>query len=255
MYAQKLGALFAASAALGTSSYYVAHGVSGNGATTTAPAAPTSTNAAAALDEGGGAKAPGGGRCGKERWAIKTLTDPDAGKIDLTPIPSSVTALGSVAPPAKPDDLPRQPQEMNVYRVEGTIVAFKREKDSDIHLAIADPAPGPHPTMIAEFPAAFCETGALAEGQIDRARSDFEAAYGKPTANFKTPTGCVTLTGVFFFDKIHGQLGVAPNGAELHPVLDFQNGCGAAQGTTTTTAPTTSTTAGKGAKPATTTTP
>jgi hypothetical protein len=30
------------------------------------------------------------------------------------------------------------------------------------------------------------------------------------------------LTGVGFFDRKHGQLGVAPNGVELHPVLDIK---------------------------------
>jgi hypothetical protein len=30
------------------------------------------------------------------------------------------------------------------------------------------------------------------------------------------------MTGVGFFDRIHGQTGVAPNGIELHPVLDIQ---------------------------------
>jgi hypothetical protein len=29
----------------------------------------------------------------------------------------------------------------------------------------------------------------------------------------------VSITGVAFFDKFHGQKGVAPNGIELHPVL------------------------------------
>ena len=34
----------------------------------------------------------------------------------------------------------------------------------------------------------------------------------------------VTVTGIAFFDPLHGQEGVAPNGIELHPVLmiDFQ---------------------------------
>jgi hypothetical protein len=32
----------------------------------------------------------------------------------------------------------------------------------------------------------------------------------------------VRVTGVGFFDRIHGQMGVAPNGIELHPVLDVQ---------------------------------
>jgi hypothetical protein len=30
----------------------------------------------------------------------------------------------------------------------------------------------------------------------------------------------VRITGVGFFDYIHGQHGVAPNGVELHPVLN-----------------------------------
>jgi len=224
MYARKFGAVVAALGALGTSSYYIADGVSGGPSTSTPVSAPTSLNAAALLSEGGGVKTATGS-CGRERWAVKTLTDPDAKNVDLTPVPSTVTALASVPAPAPASDLPRQAQERNVYVVQGNIVAFKEEADSDIHLAVSDPAPGPHPTMIAEFPAGYCDTAAVDEADINKARQDFIAAYGRPTKKFQTPTGCVTLTGVFFFDRIHGQLGVAPNGAELHPVIRFRNGC------------------------------
>jgi len=36
------------------------------------------------------------------------------------------------------------------------------------------------------------------------------------------------VTGVLFFDKLHGQLGVAPNGVELHPVIspEAEDRCG-----------------------------
>ena len=38
----------------------------------------------------------------------------------------------------------------------------------------------------------------------------------------------VRITGVGFFDYIHGQRGVAPNGIELHPVVAFSaSSCGA----------------------------
>jgi hypothetical protein len=225
MYVRKLGALLATAGAFGTSSFYIADGVSGE-SPAAGPVTPTGTDAAVLLREGGGEMTTGG-RCGRERWAVKTLTDPGASDINLKPIPTTITALGSIPAPESEHDLPRQAQEKNVYTVKGTIVGFKKEDDNDIHLAIADPAPGPHPTMIAEFPASFCATGAVDEVQLGQARTAFEAAYGKPSSKFKTPTGCVTLTGVFFFDKIHGQLGVAPNGAELHPVIDFQNECGA----------------------------
>ena len=249
MYAAKLGAFIGALGALGTSSFYIADGIGGGqGSAAPARVTPTGTRAAAVLNEAGGGAGTSRGSCGRERWAVKTLTDPDAKNVNLTPIPARITGLGSIPAPASAPDLPRQPQERNVYTVQGTIVAFKQEADSDIHLAIADPAPGPHPTMIAEFPASYCDTGAVDEAAIDKARNDFVAAYGQPTSKFQTPTGCVTLTGVFFFDRIHGQLGVAPNGAELHPVIAFQNACTGqpptpptTTSTTTTTTPTTTT--------------
>jgi hypothetical protein len=30
------------------------------------------------------------------------------------------------------------------------------------------------------------------------------------------------MTGVLFFDKLHGQTGVAGNGVELHPVISLE---------------------------------
>ena len=36
---------------------------------------------------------------------------------------------------------------------------------------------------------------------------------------FTNLSGTATLTGIGFFDVIHGQSGVAPNGIELHPVI------------------------------------
>jgi hypothetical protein len=233
-----LAALMAAVGALGTSSFYVADGVSGgDGPNAGAPIGTTSTSAASVLEEPS-VMAESGVRCGRERWAVKTLTDPDASKVDFTPVQSDITSLGSVAAPKSESDLPRQPQEQNVYQVTGTIVGYKREDDSDIHLAIADLKP-PFATMIVEFPAGGCVHGAVKEAEIDQARVAFEQAFPPATRRFQTPKGCVTVTGVFFFDRVHGQLGVAPNGAELHPVIGFQNsnGCGPGQSSPTTSTP------------------
>jgi hypothetical protein len=43
-----------------------------------------------------------------------------------------------------------------------------------------------------------------------------------PSESFQTANVPVTVTGVGFFDFLHGQAGVAPNGIELHAVLDVQ---------------------------------
>ena len=47
----------------------------------------------------------------------------------------------------------------------------------------------------------------------------------------------VTVTGVRFFDFLHGQTGVAPNGIELHPVLDIQFSTGGTPTPTPTNTP------------------
>jgi hypothetical protein len=158
--------------------------------------------------------------CGVERWAVKTLTDPGASRVVLTPKPATVATLGSIAAPKDPTDR-LAPTETTVYRLTGVrMTAFKQEDDSDIHLAVEDD--NGH-TMIAEFPAATCDTTAAPKlrAMMKGAHDDFVAACGQPAGRYKKVTGTATLTGVGFFDRIHGQRGVAPNGIELHPVLSF----------------------------------
>src|SRR6185437_14144285 len=41
------------------------------------------------------------------------------------------------------------------------------------------------------------------------------------TTSFKTANIPVQIKGVGMFDFLHGQTGVAPNGIEIHPVLDI----------------------------------
>jgi hypothetical protein len=49
------------------------------------------------------------------------------------------------------------------------------------------------------------------------------AACGEASSSFHDLVGTATITGVAFFDKKHGQNGIAPNGIELHPVLAFES--------------------------------
>ena len=59
---------------------------------------------------------------------------------------------------------------------------------------------------------------------------------------FQTANVPVQVTGVGFFDILHGQTGVAPNGIELHSVLDVQFTSGPPPTTTTTSVPPSTTT-------------
>jgi hypothetical protein len=160
--------------------------------------------------------------CGIERWSVKTLADPAGRLLSLQPRAATVRGLRSKQAPAYLSLRRIQGVEHTTYRVQASLVEMKLEDDSDIHLVIADPRSGGQ-TMIAEFPAATCTGHATlkARTKMRRARSAFVAACGSPTRSFKKLRGTATITGVAFFDQIHGQTGVAPNGIELHPVVGF----------------------------------
>jgi hypothetical protein len=165
------------------------------------------------------------GSCGVERWSVKTGTDADAGKITLQSTTSTtISYLTSLAAPGTlPANNRVQPTETTVYQLQVTLVEFKLESDSDYHLVLSD---GAGHTMIAEIPDPTCVgSSSPLLSSVTKARNEFDAKY-TPTGSFKTVNVPITVTGVGFFDFLHGQTGVAPNGVELHSVLDVQFGSG-----------------------------
>jgi len=165
-----------------------------------------------------------GSPCGEERWAVKTLTDSDAGSVNFSPQPTTVGWLVSqAAPAALPEDARIAPIETQTYVVRAQLVGFKLEKDRDFHVVIAD-LDTPTETMIVEIPSSSC-SGVCASprvADINAARAAFVSMFGEPIERFQRTSGTVQVTGVAFFDFLHHQTGVAPNGIELHPVLNIQ---------------------------------
>ena len=177
------------------------------------------------------------GSCGVERWSVKTGTDADAGLINLQS--TTQTTIASLISLPAPTTLPAnnriQPTETTVFQVHATLTEYKLEPDSDYHLVLSD---GSGNTMISEMPSPTCvaSSSRLLSG-IKNARSEFDARY-TTTSSFQTANVPVAVTGVGFFDFVHGQTGVAPNGIELHAVLDIQFGTGGTPTPTTTPVPT-----------------
>ncbi len=177
------------------------------------------------------------GSCGVERWSVKTGTDADAGLINLnSTTPTTIASLIALPAPATlPSNNRIQPTETTVFQLQDTLTEYKLETDSDYHLVLAD---GSGNTMIVEIPDPACvgSTSPLLPG-IQTARSEFDARY-TPNGSFQTVNVPVTVTGVGFFDYLHGQTGVAPNGIELHAVLDIQFGSGSPTPTPAPSTPT-----------------
>lgn len=158
----------------------------------------------------------GSTRCGIERWGVKTGTDPFANQVNLTPRPSTISQLAALPAPVNPGDK-RQSGEFATATIHATLTAYKSEADSDYHLALRDSTGA---TMIAEIPSPGCVGGSAWERQIDGARKTFDSSFAA-SSTYVSVSRPVTVTGVIFYDKIHGQRGVAPNGVELHPVLNL----------------------------------
>jgi hypothetical protein len=164
--------------------------------------------------------------CGVERWPIKTMSDPQAGRVRLAATRTTIAALRKRTQPATLGTARIAPVETHTYRIPARLVAYKLEADSDVHLVVADPKTGG--TMIAEFPLLSCVHNATpaTRKRIGAARAALLRACGTPSpSSFRALTGTATVTGVGFFDFKHGQTGVAPNGIELHPVVAFSGVC------------------------------
>ncbi len=190
---------------------------------------------------------------GKERWAVKDGTDPEATSVDLSnPIPKTVAELVNLHRPKIPRDNTTRivPDETRIYKVHAYLVKWKKEAgdggDSDYHLVLSDETrkytlakarkPSEH-SFVGEIPDPDCLAGRhgdfgsespflpasdTAPLSIRTARKALEEKF--PDAdldgNWNNARGIpVDVIGVGFFDVAHGQAGLAKNHIELHPIL------------------------------------
>jgi len=149
--------------------------------------------------------------CGVERWRVKILADETRERVSWSPETTSVAALRRFPAPRPPYPNARRIalHELTLYRVHAIVRNILRESDGDWHVILADPEDVGE-TLVAEIPDSSCALGSGHEADYAAARRALRAL---PRG------GLVELDGVGFFDYVHGQRGMAPNGFELHPVV------------------------------------
>jgi hypothetical protein len=164
------------------------------------------------------------GRCGVERWPIKTLSDRDADAVDRDPVHTTVTRLRRKDRPDVHEDSRRlAPVEVTTWRIKARLRFMALEDDRDIHLVVTAPKHTGR-MMIVEFPDVRCPGARSSprKGAMRRARNRFERACGEPSSGFSSLHGTAIIKGVGFWDFDHGQTGVAPQAIELHPVVGIR---------------------------------
>jgi len=161
--------------------------------------------------------------CGVERWAVKTGTDTGAAQVDINnPVRTTIKDLRAIPAPtlnANPPYDPRfAPTENTVFVVNGTMTFYKLEDDVDYHIVLQDPVGN---TIVTEIPSPACDGSTSPfDAAVAAVRAKFDARF-TATSTFQNANVPVQMKGVGFFDFLHGQTGVAPNGIELHPILDI----------------------------------
>lgn len=146
--------------------------------------------------------------CGSERTQVKDLLDGvklhNSGQ-------TTVENLIKLPAPRWSNSGPRTDHEFSIVTIDTTVLRYHKEADQDLHLVLKGDS---GLTMIAEIPSPECAATSPWAGSMKTAREQFLKIY--------RPGVRVRLMGVIFFDKIHGQDGVAVQGVELHPVLRIE---------------------------------
>jgi len=183
---------------------------------------------------------------GTERWQVKVGTDSGSGSVQLqSVIPTTVQDAIQLPQPHLPpqsDNDTRLPEETHVYKVSGHLAQFKQEgNDNDYHLVVTDDTlqftndgahRGPGHSLIAEIPDPNCIPGKhgnpsvastfISQITCTRGKMDAKFPNADKSGNFNDTSGIpVTITGIGFFDRAHGQTGRASNNLEIHPILDI----------------------------------
>jgi hypothetical protein len=164
--------------------------------------------------------------CGEWRWPVKTLSDHRKREVHFSPIRSTISKFRRRTPPRDlgPYMRRRTKVEFHTWTLHAKPRRARIEGDGDIHLIIVAPNHR-HRTMIVEFPKRSCVASPFKRKAIARGRRRFINNCGSMSGAWAYLKGSVDVTGVGFWDSVHGQTGVAPNGIELHPVLGFSGVC------------------------------
>jgi hypothetical protein len=168
--------------------------------------------------------APSAARCGGALWRLKTFSDPDRFKVNMTP---KSTTIGAIRQRQAPAHLPTRRStsfQRQVWQVAAQITAFWRD-GNELRLELFDHGG----YMSAAIPAPSClPSTARSRASMIATWQQFMDTCGHATKAVQPLGAVMTVTGVGYWGQNRGTNRTSPNGAELHPVTSLRPvvGCG-----------------------------
>jgi hypothetical protein len=164
---------------------------------------------------------------GGNRWPVKTGTDADVSKVDLSSTTATtIKALKALTPGTTtfPQDNRIPPVELTVYSLSATLVKYQLESDQDYHLVLQDSAGRSLITEAPDPPCVGSTSPFLPYIRTVRSAVDSELTV---TTTATTTSMPVTVRGVGFWDGTTG----GSWHIELHPLLAINFTSGSSTGT------------------------
>jgi hypothetical protein len=171
-----------------------------------------------------GSTAPSAARCGGTLWRLKTFSDPDRFKVNMTPKSTTIAAIRQRQAPGHLSARRSTSFQRQVWQVAAQITAFWRD-GNELRLELFDHGA----YMDAAIPAPSClPSTARSRASMIETWQQFMNTCGHATKAVQPLGAVMTVTGVGYWGQRAATNRTSPNGAELHPVTSLRPvvGCG-----------------------------
>jgi hypothetical protein len=168
---------------------------------------------------------PSAQTCGGILWRLKTFSDPERGRVNLSPRQTTIRSLGTRA---FPSPLPRSRStkfQRQTFEVVGQVTEYRLD-GNELRLVLFDD--GAYMNAVVPAPGCLRRT-TRSRGAITAVWSSFFGSCGHPQPTWQPQGATLFVRGVgFWSSRFKERRGAAPNGAELHPVTGLRPvaGCG-----------------------------
>lgn len=165
--------------------------------------------------------------CGGTLWRQMAFSDPDRNKVTLQPEPTTIKAIGELAPPARIGLARGTKFQRQVWSLHAVIDRYRIASNGEIVLILFSIDDGMY--MNAYLPNPLClGPRSRARNQIVTARESLKSRCPLAVPAWRLIGVTVDVEGVGFWNPARNTRGALRNGAELRPLtkLTIVSGCG-----------------------------
>ncbi|TMK69862.1 MAG: hypothetical protein E6G50_10700 [Actinobacteria bacterium] len=157
-------------------------------------------------------------QCNGPLYPLRTFSDPKRRTVRVTPRTTTIEAIGERGRPQPTPTIRKTPFQKQAWEVVASVDSYRLDH-GELRLVLFD-----HGAYVnAAVPSPACiPANARQRKEMMAVWTLFTTKCGHPTGDWQ-PLGAVAYVGgVGFWSGARSGRGIAPNGAELHPVTDFR---------------------------------